>query len=244
MSEFPIALQLYTVRDRTARDFVGTLHEVSRIGYGAVEFAGYGDLPAARIASILAETEMQAAASHVGYGALRADLEREVAYCLALNCRYLVLPGLPLELQDDPEALAPDLDRMGARCREHGITFAYHNHDWELRGDFLQRLLAATDPTLVRLELDTFWVAYAGLDPVTFMREHADRVSLVHLKGMTQDRSFTEIGEGILPFQPLLEAGREIGVAWYIVENDEPRPDSLESARRSLANIQAVTARE
>ena len=36
----PIALQLWTVRDHAERDMAGTLCEVARRGYSAVELAG------------------------------------------------------------------------------------------------------------------------------------------------------------------------------------------------------------
>ena len=43
---FPIALQLYTVRGDLSVDFEGTLKKVKEFGYSGVEFAGlYGQDP-------------------------------------------------------------------------------------------------------------------------------------------------------------------------------------------------------
>lgn len=43
MKKFPVALQLYSVRDDLEKDFIGTLKQVKALGYDGVEFAGlYG----------------------------------------------------------------------------------------------------------------------------------------------------------------------------------------------------------
>ena len=97
------------------------------------------------------------------------------------------------------QTLAPQLNAIGQRCLEHGITFAYHNHDFEfarVEGVYLlDYLLQATDPSLVKSELDVYWVAYAGIDPVHYLETLANRVALIHLKDMAADRSMTEVGK-------------------------------------------------
>ena len=156
-----------------------------------------------------------------------------------------MLPWLPTE-QRRPEALralAPRLNEFGRRCRERGVTFGYHNHNFEFeRSDgayLLDVLLDSTDPALVNLELDAYWAAYAGVDPSAYLRQRAGRVPLVHLKDMAPDRTFTEVGDGTLDMAAIMEAAREGGARWFIVENDKPQIPSLESARRSLENLRA-----
>ncbi|HXT37393.1 MAG TPA: TIM barrel protein, partial [Chloroflexota bacterium] len=132
-----VGLQLYTVRDETARDFAGTVRKVAALGYLAVEFAGYGDLSAEDMRDLLAETGMRAASSHVGLAALEADFDRELAYCVTIGCPNLFLPWLPLEQRgsDFFAALAPRLNEYGRRARAAGVTFGYHNHDFEFALD-------------------------------------------------------------------------------------------------------------
>ena len=247
MNTDAVALQLYTVRDETARDFAGTLRRVAALGYKAVEFAGYGGLSAAQQRDLLAETGLTAASTHVGLDILAHTPDDAIAYCKAIDCRYLVLPGLPNERRN-PEALralAPRLDDLGRRCQEQGITFGYHNHDWEFAGHadgtaLLDLLLDATDPALVALELDAYWASYAGADPVAYLQRRTGRVPLVHLKDMTPERTFAEVGDGTLDMGALIAAARAAGARWYVVENDAPTIPSLESARRSLSNLQTM----
>ncbi|HLW03310.1 MAG TPA: sugar phosphate isomerase/epimerase [Ktedonobacterales bacterium] len=246
MDRPPIALQLYTVRDETARDFVGTLHRVAEIGYRAVEFAGYGGLSSSQMAGLLADTGLRAASTHVGLAALESDLDRELDYCQTIGCAALVLPWLPPE-QRSPDALRalfPRLNEIGRRCHERGIAFGYHNHDFEFAQSdgktLLDLLLGETDPLVVALEFDAYWAAYAGVDPAAYLRKQAGRALLIHVKDMSPARTFTEVGDGTLDIAGICRAAHEQNARWYIVENDQPSIPSLESAKRSLENLRAI----
>jgi sugar phosphate isomerase/epimerase len=240
----PIALELYTVRDETASDFAGTLERVAALGYGAVEFAGYGDLPAPALRDLLARTGLQASSTHVGLAALEADLAREIDYCLTIGCRYLVLPWLAPDRRDPPSlaALAPRLNEFGRQCKEQGITFGYHNHNFEFEQADGTYLLDSTDPALVTLEFDVYWAAYAGVDPIAYLRQRSGRVPLLHMKDMAPDRSFTEVGDGSLDMAGLVSTADQTGVQWLIIEHDKPTLPSLESAARSLANLRQIVS--
>lgn len=246
MDRPPIALQLYTVRDETARDFAGTLRKVAELGYRAVEFAGYGGLSSSQVAGLLDETKLSAASTHVGLAALQSDLDRELDYCQTIGCASLVLPWLPPEQRsaESFRALVPFLNEVGRRCHERGIAFSYHNHDFEFAQSdgklLLDALLESTDPLVVALEFDVYWAAYAGVDPVSYLRKHAGRVLLIHAKDMAADRSFTEVGDGTLDMTAICRAAHGQGTRWYIVENDQPKIPSLESARRSLEKLRGI----
>jgi sugar phosphate isomerase/epimerase len=245
MNDLLLALQLYTVRDETRRDFAGTLRRVAQIGYAGMEFAGYGNLTAQEMSALLAETGLRVASTHLGLDALQGlKLDESIRYCQDISCSFMVLPSLPKEWRtlEKIRALAPRLDDIGRQCQGYGITFAYHNHDFEFTrvdgGSLLDYLLEATDPSLVKIELDVYWAAYAGVDPVSYLQAHADRVALVHLKDMAADRSMTEVGKGILDMQRICAFAQVRGL-WGIVEHDYPQISSLESARISLEYLKS-----
>lgn len=243
MNTHSLALELYTVRDETARDFAGTLRRVAEIGYPAVEFAGYGGLTSGQMAALLAETGLQVAGTHVALTILEQDLEQAITYCLEIGCSFLVIPWLAPELRnaEGMRTLAPRFNEMGRRCRERGVTFGYHNHAFEFdKSDdhyLLDILLNETDPALVALEFDVYWAAFAGVDPIAYLHKYPGRVPLVHLKDMTPERTFTEVGEGTLDIQGIINAAQQGGTQWFAVENDAPTIPSLESARRSYENL-------
>jgi sugar phosphate isomerase/epimerase len=246
MDRPPIALQLYTVRDETARDFAGTLRRVAELGYRAVEFAGYGGLSSSELVELLEETKLRAASTHISLATLESDLDRELDYCQTINCASIVLPWLAPDHRsaESFRSLVPFLNEVGRRCHERGIAFSYHNHDFEfVQNDgkyLLDLLLESTDPLVVALEFDAYWAAYAGVDPIAYIRKQAGRVLLVHCKDMAADRSFTEVGDGTLDMAGICRAASEQGTRWYIVENDQPKIPSLDSARRSLENLRGI----
>ena len=245
-----IALQLYTVRDETARDFAGTLRRVAALGYTALEFAGYGDLSIQQMQELLAETGLQALSSHVPLAHLEQHFDQEAEYARAIGCAYIVVPWLAPHQRTGAAlpALAELLNRTGSAARAYGITLGYHNHDFEFapvsESDstlVLDYLLEHTDPSNVIFELDTYWAAYAGVDPVGYLQRHGSRIPLVHLKDMTPNRTFTEVGAGTLPTTAIVAAARAAGARGYVVENDAPSIPSLESAARSLRFLRTLS---
>ena len=245
-----ISLQLYTVRDETARDMPGTLRRISEIGYPAVEFAGYGGLSPQDIKTIIDDLGLRASGAHVPFDSWETDPEAVIADMHILDCAHAILPMAPPEYRDDEAAvarLAGSLDRWGELCRQGGVTFSYHNHDFEFapldRTTMWDVLVRETDPEVVRLELDLYWIKYGGADPETVLQDVGDRVSLVHLKDMAPDatRSDLPFGEGTMPWKELLRAADAVGAEWYVAEQDNPR-DALEDVRISLQHLRDLAS--
>src|SRR4051794_4143330 len=245
-----ISLQLYTVREETVRARPATLRKISEIGYPAVEFAGYGGLPPQDLKPVLEDLGLQASGVHVPLGSWETPPEAVLADMHALNCAHAILPSVPPQRRTDEASvarLAEDLNRWGELCLREGVTFSYHTHDFEfapLGGSTMWDVLVReTDPELVGLELDLYWIKYAGTDPETVLRDVANRVSLVHLKDMAPDntRSDLPVGEGTLPWNTLLEAANAAGVEWFIAEQDNPS-DALEDVTSSLQHLHSLAS--
>jgi sugar phosphate isomerase/epimerase len=252
MRQDQISLQLYTLREETARDMPGTLRKVSEIGYPAVEFAGYGDLAPQDLKTILDDLGLRASGVHVPPDSFETNLEAVLADMHTLNCAHAVVPSALPGLRKDEASvarLAEDLNRWGELCRSEGVTLSYHNHDFEFApmggSTMWEVLVRKTDPGLVYLELDLYWIKYGGADPENVLRDVADRVSLVHLKDMAPDDTLSDlpVGEGTLPWSGLLEAADAAGVDWYIAEQDNPR-DPLEDVKTSLLHLHRLAKQE
>jgi len=245
-----ISLQLYTVREEIARDMPGTLRRISEIGYPAVEFAGFGGETAEDLRNILDDLGLRASGAHVPFDSWETDPEAVITDMHTLGCAHAILPMAPPDQRRDETAvasLAGSLNRWGDLCRQEGVTFSYHNHDFEfapLDGTTMWEVLVReTDPELVYFELDFYWVRYGGADPETLLRDVADRVSLVHVKDMASDDQRTDlpVGEGNMPWTDLLEAADAAEVEWYVAEQDNPR-DALEDVRTSLQHLQELAS--
>lgn len=239
-----ISLQLYTVREHTARDMPATLRRLAEIGYTAVEFAGYGGLSPGDLRTTLDDLGLRASGAHVPLDSWEANPEAVITDMQALDCAHAIVPIIPPERRDEEAVarLAESFNRWGELCRSEGVTFSYHNHAFEFAplGETMMWdvLLRETDPELVYLELDLYWVRYGGVDPETVLRDLGDRTSLVHLKDMADDeqRSDLPVGEGVMPWQQLLRAGDDAGVEWFIAEQDNPG-DAFEDVQSSLRHL-------
>jgi len=179
---------------------------------------------------------------------LEDELDAIMGYSLEIGNPYVVCSFLPEDRREDEAGLrttAQSLNRIGAACMERGLQFCYHNHAFEFEtfgGRYgLDILYDATEPHLVRAEVDTYWVQFAGLDPAELIRRYGERVTLVHLKDMDpQDRSFAEVGEGTLDWEAIFAASEEARTEWYVVEQDHCKRPPLQSVCLSLKNLRAM----
>lgn len=248
MAKIPLALQLYTVRDELAKDYAGTVRKVAEMGYPGVEFAGAGNLSAEETRDLLQETGLGVAGYHTSIEALETQFEDILCFCQIIGSKYVGLAYLPEDYRTvgGYRKAAQFLNKYGAVFKEVGLELYYHNHAFEFetleggqRG--IDILYNETIPELVKLEIDVYWVQYAGESPAELIEAHSGRFPLIHLKDMTagegEQRTFAEVGEGILDFEPIFRAAEANGAAWYIVEQDRCAGPSLESARISLQNL-------
>ncbi len=250
MNTNQIALQLYTVREHTARDMLGTLRQIAEMGYQAVEFAGYGGVPVRDIRAALDEYGLQAVAAHVKFSEWENQPEQVFADLHTLDCGYAVVPSVPAERRGGVEQvkqLAETFNRWGKLSQSEGLQFAYHNHSFEFAPldsiTMWDILTEATDPALVALELDVYWVEHGGFDPVELIQRFAGRVPLLHLKDNSSEPGQPDapVGEGSLPWDKVLAVAAATGVQWYIVEQDHPK-NALEDVRTSLRNLQQMAS--
>ena len=243
-----IALQLYTLRERTARDMVATLRDLAEIGYRTVELAGYGGLTAPDLRATLDGLGLRAMGAHVAFDRFTLQFDQVLDELQGLGCDYAVLPSVPLEHRTGLRVrdLNATLNGWGERCRAAGLTFAYHNHAFEFTrrsadgGETMfDGLVADTDPALVAFELDIYWVRYSGIDPITLLQRDPLRFPLLHIKDMSgdADRADLPVGAGIIDWRAGF--GAASAARWYIVEQDHPA-DALRDVAASLDHLRRL----
>lgn len=241
-----IGLQMYTLREETAKDFIGTLKAVAAMGYNGVEFAGYGGLDASQLSDVLKELNLKVVGSHVSYHRLLEALDDEIAYNLAIGSRYIICPHLVIENRQDLAAwqeVYKNFESIGRRCAEKGIELCYHNHEFELTQQLegipaLDKLFQSVSESALKVELDTCWVYDAGYDPIEYIQKYTGRIPLVHLKDLQKSehgRGLTvELGQGVIDLRAVVAASVKAGAEWIIVEQDICQKPPLVSAENSL----------
>jgi sugar phosphate isomerase/epimerase len=243
-----ISLQLYTVREHTARDMPGTLRRLARMGYTAVETAGFGGLAPHELRRVMDDLGLRASGAHVPLDAWDSDPGSVVEDMHAIGSSHAIVPIAPPGRRADEDSvarLAEAFNRWGELCRAEGLTFSYHNHAFEFarlgETTMWEVLVRETDPDLVHLELDLYWIKYGGADPEAILRDVGNRVSLVHLKDMAPDETLSDlpVGEGTMPWTDLLKAADDVGAEWYVAEQDNPR-DAMEDVETSLRNMEEL----
>ena len=274
-----LGVQLYTVRDLIGKDPAATLKAIADIGYTEVEalLAGLDRVaPAARAVGLTPISIHVTTPVITGnWAPWREAAKRfpmtlppegyDLAACIrdakAAGARYLVLPYLlPTERKADAEfytKLGTTLNRSGEQIRKAGLQLCYHNHGFEFEplADGrrpLDVLMAAADPALVKLELDVFWVAVTGADPLALIKQYSGRIALLHLKDKspaapraTQEmavppQAFAEVGSGALDFAAILDAAPAAGVEHYFVEQDHTPGNPIDSLRKSYTYLRAL----
>ena len=243
------ALQLYSVRDMTARDFAGTIKKVAGIGYKAVETAGYGNLKTAKEAKkALDDAGLKAVSGHFAIDLLENKIDQVVEDAQALEIDLVVCPFLPEDRRKDYAAVAKVLDKAGLALHQYGVMLGYHNHDFEFKNpgkSGLEVILENTQPHVMCAEVDVFWVKFAGLDPVALINKLGDRVRALHLKDMLEgpEKRFAPVGTGVIDFKAVLAAAEKTGVRYGIVEQDRTYDKAtLDSITTSLANLKKLGA--
>lgn len=251
----PLGVQLYTVRNLVKKNLAGVLEAIHKIGYEEVET--YWDIynhPAKELKQMIGDHGLRAPSGHFDYEGLSGKID----YAQELGVQYIVCPLLPDSMRtslDGFKKAAAQFNQWGEEIRRRGMRFAFHNHNYEFRrfGETtgFETLMANTDPKLVQLEMDCYWITQAGLDPVKFMDEHVDRITMLHLKdrkpgfpfSQKLDKAaghFTEVGNGTLDWKAILAMADKNHIEHTFVEQDESERDPVESLGISYKYLKGV----
>ena len=268
--KFPIALQLYSVRDDMAADFYGTLKKVKEMGYDGVEFAGLYGKTAKEVKDTCNEVGLTPISAHVPFVDMMND-ENLLSVYAEIGCKYVVIPYLTEEYRPGNEKFAEVIEgakRLGQKANELGMKLCYHNHDFEfvkLDGEYALDILYKEVPAdILQPELDTCWVNVGGENPVDYINKYADRVDVLHLKDFVGSKSenmyaligidenekkdtagkfeFRPLGKGVQNFPAILAAAEKASTIWVVVEQDNPSLDltPMECAKTSIDYLKTL----
>ena len=244
-SQQPIGLQLYTLRSLMEKDVAATLAQVGAIGYREVEFAGYFDQPIAAIKRWLGDSGLTAPSAHVRIADFENHFDQVLEAAVALGHKNLIVPWLAPEERNERRyhEIADLLNRAGATASRHGIQVGYHNHEFEF--DQLENttgydiLLSRTEDSLVKFELDVYWVDVAGVDAFKLFDKNPGRFSCIHVKDRGADGSIVDVGDGKIDFAAIYAAREKAGIKHFFIEHDNSA-DPIRTITRSYTAFSAA----
>ena len=267
---FPTAIQVYSVREEAKSDLRATLAKLKEMGYDGVEFAGLYGHTADELKTMCEELGLVPVSAHVPYLDMVKDPEGVLGTYAAIGCKYVAVPYLNDELRPGtdkfPEVMK-NIAMLGEVANRLGMTLLYHNHDFEfikLGGKYgLDTLYETVPADLLKTELDVCWVKVGGEEPAAYIKKYSGRAPVVHLKDFYGEKSdnmyeligleaqkpvrpdgfeFRPLGKGLQDFAPILEAAKEAGTEWVVVEQDKPSLGltPMECAKASIDYLRTI----
>ena len=265
-----LALQLYSIRDAVNGENVKEIFaSLSAMGYQGVELAGLYGMTAEEIKAAADAAGLEVVSAHIPYTELRDMRAEWIANLKTMNCPQAVIPHMSADNLPGGENWAATegvIREIAADLKAAGILLVYHNHDFEFEkvGDEykLDKLYNIFDESELKTQIDTCWVNVGGVNPVDYVRKFAGRAPTVHFKDFTGVKNgcpyaligveggptdtgtfeFRPCGSGVQDFASIIEAAKDAGAAWGIVEQDSPSmgKNSLECVEMSIKYLKGL----
>ena len=243
MSTSKLSVQLYTVRELLTEDTAGTLRRIADIGFTQVEpfaFLSFGDA----LRDGLSEAGLTAPTTHQGF--IGGDLDEVFEAAARLGVQTVIDPYVAPERWQsaaDVAAIADQLNTAAEVAARHDVRVGYHNHAHEvestIEGSTALEFFAGKLAPEVVLEVDTYWVAVGGQDPVALLPKLGERVVALHVKdgpATTETKDQVAVGQGSLPIEQIIAAAPD---ALRVIELDDSRGDRLQAVTDSFAFLTA-----
>jgi len=247
-----IGLQLYSVREACAKDLVGTLTKIAKMGYQGVEFAGYHRKTAKELRKILEDLNLVCCGTHTGLETLLGDeLFKTVEFNAILGNKYLIVPGLKEEYRNSIQAwekTAELFNQIAERLKSYGMKTGYHNH-WiefeKLEGKIPMDVFFEKTSKDVIMQFDTGNAMRAGGNVVDYLKKFPGRSDTIHMKEFSSKNDKAIIGEGEIPWDNVIELCSTIGnTQWYIIEQESYAYEPIVCIEKCLNNFKKFLERE
>jgi sugar phosphate isomerase/epimerase len=240
--------QLYSVRDKMAKDPIPTMRSLAEMGY--TQFESYSKDPfwgmsAAEAKRFFKEIGVDMVSSHTGVPDIN---EANVSKAKEIGLKYLISPFIgPQKSEDEWKKRAEEFNKAGELCKKYDIKFGYHNHGYSfeakegVKGQEI--LLANTDPKLVVFELDIYWAEVAGESSLAHLQKHAGRYDLVHVKQLiTKDPKPAQgvLKTGLLDYKKIIADAKKTGVKYFMVEQEQYAGDSMDAMKENASYMKTV----
>jgi sugar phosphate isomerase/epimerase len=257
--QYPIGLELYSVRGELAKDLPNTLRTVAQMGYEDVEFyapyLAWNFAYAKGVRSQLDDLGLRCYSTHNSAAAV--TISDTMSHAIELNqilgTRHIIVASPPgnVTTLEDWKRFSGQLTTAVEQLKPHGLTTGFHNHlvEWSpLAGGMrVMDVIATNTPPEFVLQLDVGTCLEAGVDPVAWIKANPGRIRSIHLKDWTPGAAADQkgfrvlFGEGIGRWSEIFAAAESVGgVEFYLMEQEGSRYSEFESAKRCLDTYRAM----
>ena len=243
-----LGIQLFSVRDclKTYEDAEKTLSALKAAGYSEAQTAGC-DFGYDKLGELGRKIGIKMIGTHYGFDELLNDLGTVVEQNRLIGSENIGLGGMVFDSVEAVALFIAQANEIAKKVAAAGMKFTYHNHShefgkWENGKTTMQMLAEGLDQDNISFVLDTYWVQYGGGDICKWIEKLAGRIDILHLKdmkvvdfkGWQNKPAITEIGDGNMDWQHIVDTARKCGIKHYIVEQDcNWEPDCITAAVKS-----------
>ena len=239
-----LSVQLYSVREECAKDFVGTIKKIAGMGYKSVEPAGFSGTTPEEAAKLFADLGLEVVSMH-GPLPIGEDKNKSIETAKLLGAKYIVSGKGPddFKTSDKIKAVADLFNEAAENAAQYGISVAYHNHYWEIydvEGKCAYDILVENLSDKVISQIDSYWVKVGGTEPAELIAKLGDRVKLVHIKDgpCTISDPMQALGTGKLDIPSVVQSSKYCES--FIVELDRCEGDMLTAIDESYKYLSSL----
>ncbi len=252
----PIGLEMYTVREEFPKDPEGTLKKIAAIGYREVEIPT--EISAETLKGYLSAAGLTAPST---YPEVPKDVEswkKTLEHVKPYGVHYVVVGDNPKLDADAWKKRADLFNKCGRLAQEAGMQFCYHAHYHEFAPvdgtSGYNIMLTQCDPRYLKMEMDIFWVTYAGQDPIAYFKKYPGRFPLLHIKdlkpGFPSSTSefpydngpnpFAPVGQGRIDWATIFAHVKQAGTRHIFVEQDRCDGSPFDAIKTSFDYLKAL----
>lgn len=236
----PIGCQTWPVRSMIAKDFPGTLKQLSGAGFQSIEmcspagyagtgFEGLRKFSGKELRGIIQDAGLSCVSSHFSLNELRKNQEERIAWAKEMGLTQMLvasLGGPKNPTMDDVKRAADEYNKIGERTAAAGIVQGLHNEDFECTTVDGQRtydlLFKLLDPKFVQFQFQVSTIS-EGFDAAEYFTKYPGRFVSMHVQGWSaKTRSIVPVGQGTLDWNKIFSAAKTGGIKNYFVEMDLP----------------------
>ena len=253
-------LNLYSIRNflKTEEDFLSTAHKLREMGYSYLQYSG-GEFDPARIKRVSEASGLPVYLTHVPMDRILNDTDALMEEHASFGCKNIGLGSFPFDKMEDPIKMVEqvaELNEAGEKMAKNGFKFFYHNHHYEFyknNGQTVYDYMIENAP-YINFTLDTYWLQYAGVDILDYVKKMSGRIDCVHLKDYQIIRKrispeetgpvspdYAPVGKGTLKWHEIIPAMLASGTKNFIVEEDSAAQyaDTLAEVEYSIKYLKA-----
>lgn len=256
--KIPVGLELYSVRGDLAKDLVGTVRAVAKLGYQGVEFFSpymqWTPTFAKEMRTVLDEVGMKCFSTHNSNNSFTPELmPKAIELNTILGSKFIIMASAGrVTTLDGWKKVADQLTKGSEDTKSADIRVGFHNHQVEFKpidGTRPMEVLANNTPKNVVLQLDVGTAIEAGTDPVQWINQHPGRIVSLHCKDWTSPKDKDKdsggyrvlFGEGVANWKEIFKAAEKSGgVEYYLIEQEGSRFSELETAGKCLTNFRKM----